>query len=235
MWRLKRMSKNIKIYQDLMGENEKWASKTRQILSEHNIYMINIIGSPGAGKTTLLENINASFLDKGLNIAVLEGDVETTNDAKRLDALNIEVSQLLTKGACHLEAKLVHKAILDLNLNKLDLIIVENVGNLVCPAEFDIGEHAKIALLSVTEGEDKPIKYPLLFTEAKCVILSKIDLLEYLPFKLDKCLDYIKQVNSNIPIFQTSAFKNIGLDKVNDWLINQIQEMRQMKQVSDGK
>jgi len=210
-------TKNIKVYKDLMGENTKWAAKTRALLQEHNVRMLNIIGSPGCGKTSLLE----AMVDKlgcNINFAVLEGDVETTNDAVRLARLNIPVFQLLTGGSCHLEAKLVHYALQDLQLDQLDMVIVENVGNLVCPAEFDVGELAKIAVLSVTEGEDKPLKYPLLFTEASAVILSKTDLLPHLTFDVDACLEAISRVNNQIPIFQVSSTTDTGMDEIVNWI-----------------
>jgi len=207
------MSKiNIKVYRDLMGENEKWAVRTRELLTEKNLKMINIIGSPGCGKTTLLEN-SAKRLEGKIRFAVLEGDVETTRDAERLHAMNVPVSQLLTGGACHLEAKLVYHALRDLPLDELDVVIVENVGNLVCPAEFDIGEDAKIAALSVTEGEDKPIKYPLLFRESKAVVLTKVDLLPHLTFDIDACVKYIRRINGDIPVMKLSAANGTGMDE----------------------
>lgn len=205
---------NIRVYKDLMGENDRWAAETRSLLRKHNITMINIIGSPGCGKTTLLER-TAPGLAGRKRFAVLEGDVETTRDAERLAALNVHVSQLLTSGACHLEAKLVHHALLDLPLDNLDLVIVENVGNLVCPAEFDIGENMKIAVLSVTEGEDKPLKYPLLFRESKVVLLTKTDLLPHLEFNVDRCLGFIRRVNPGLRILQVSARTGAGLSQ---WL-----------------
>jgi hydrogenase nickel incorporation protein HypB len=211
---------DIKVYKDLMGENEKWAAETRKLLAEKNIMMINIIGSPGCGKTTLLERM-VHELGGSVKFAVLEGDCETTRDAERIAKLNIEASQLLTKGACHLEAKLVHYALKDLALDDLDMVIVENVGNLVCPAEFDIGELAKIAVLSITEGEDKPKKYPLLFTEAKAVLVSKMDLLPHLDFDIDACLEDIRQVNSEVPIFQVSAKTGDGFTDWLSWLNEQ--------------
>ena len=142
----------------------------------------------------------------------------TTRDAERLAVLDIPVSQLLTNGACHLEAKLVHHALLDLPLDTVDMVIVENVGNLVCPAEFDIGENAKIAVLSVTEGEDKPLKYPLLFRECKAVVVTKIDLLPYIPFDLDTCLANIQAVNGHVPVFTISAVNGQGMQAWLDWI-----------------
>jgi hydrogenase nickel incorporation protein HypB len=207
----------IKVYRDLMGANAEWAERTRKMLSGLGIFMINIIGSPGAGKTTLLER-TIERLRGRLRVAVLEGDIETTCDAERLNALEIPVSQLLTGGGCHLEAKMVYHALCDLPLSALDMIIVENVGNLVCPAEFDIGELSKIAVLSVAEGEDKPLKYPLLFHEARAVILTKTDLLPHIPYSLPLCLDNLKRVNGAIPVFHVSALTGEGLEPWVEWL-----------------
>ncbi len=219
---------NIKIYRDLMGANDLWAKRTRALLRKNNIVMLNLIGSPGAGKTTLLEK-TVRALSKTCRFAVLEGDVETTHDAERLARLGCRVSQLLTDGGCHLEAKLVHYALRDLPLAKLDLVVVENVGNLVCPAEFDIGEHAKVAVLSVAEGEDKPVKYPTLFREAKAVALTKIDLLPHLPFNLKACRAYLRQVNAALPVFEVSAQAGLGMPAWIKWL----RKMRNECQKSD--
>ncbi len=210
-------TKEIKVYRDLMGANEEWAAKTRALLADKSVLMINLIGSPGAGKTTLLEGMG-EMLGQSMRFAVLEGDVETTRDAERIQQLGVPVSQLLSGGACHLEAKLVHYALQDLDLDELDLVVVENVGNMVCPAEFDIGEHAKIAVLSIAEGDDKPLKYPLLFQESKAAVLSKVDLLPYIPFDLPACRSYIEQVNASLPIFEVSGLKQEGLEDFVTWL-----------------
>lgn len=182
-----------------MGENERWAAESRSLLEKSNTKMINLIGSPGAGKTTILEKL-AQECD--VPFSVLEGDIETTHDAERLEKVGIPAAQLLSGGACHLEAKLVHAALADLDLPSLGMVVVENVGNMVCPAEFDVGENAKIAVVSVTEGEDKPLKYPLLFQEAKAVLVTKTDLLPHLQFNLELLLENIHRVNGNIPVFQ---------------------------------
>ena len=168
----------------------------------------------------------AGRLGKNLHFAVLEGDIETTRDAERLAALKIPVSQLLTGGACHLEAKMIHYALSDFDLKKLDIVIVENVGNLVCPAEFDVGEKAKIAVLSVTEGEEKPLKYPLLFREAAAMVLTKTDLLPHLNFSKESCLDNVRRINANLPIFPVSATQETGLTEFIAWLTKQPTELR---------
>ena len=215
----------IRIYRDLMGANEKWSRETRTILAGRGILMLNLIGSPGSGKTTLLESMVAR-LKENCQFAVLEGDVETTRDAERLHALDVRVSQLLSGGACHLEAKLVNKALTDLDLDALDVVFVENVGNMVCPAEFDIGEHAKIAVLSITEGEEKPLKYPLLFREAEAVVLTKIDLLPHLRFDMDACRNHIRQVNGNLPVFEVASTTGEGVDAFTDWVVNRRETVR---------
>ena len=191
-----------------MGANDNWANRTRVLLAKEKIKMLNLIGSPGAGKTALLER-TVRKLSRKMNFAVLEGDIETKNDAERLARLHCRVSQLLTGGGCHLEAKMVHYAVRDLPLRKLDLVIVENVGNLVCPAEFDIGEHAKAVVISVTEGDDKPQKYPVIFREAGAIVISKIDLLPYVPFKLQNCLRSIREINPRAPVLQVSALPEL--------------------------
>ena len=215
----------IRVYRDLMGDNDRWARENRSLLARDGISMVNLIGSPGCGKTALLERM-AAPLGRRARFAVLEGDVETTRDAERLDELDVRVSQLLSGGACHLEAKMVNRALADLDLGDLDIVFVENVGNMVCPAEFDIGEHAKVAVLSVTEGEDKPLKYPLLFREASAVVLTKIDLLPHLTFDLEECLANIRTVNADLAVFRVSAASGDGIDAWMDWLLGQVAAWR---------
>lgn len=212
-------NQRINVYRDLMGANEEWAAKTRQVLADQSILMLNLIGSPGAGKTRLLESM-VDALNQAVRFAVLEGDVETTNDAERLDKLDVPVSQLLSGGSCHLEAKMVHRALTDFPVEELELVFVENVGNMVCPAEFDIGEHAKVAVLSVTEGEDKPLKYPLLFQESEAVVLTKTDLLPHLTFDLEACRRNIADVNGNIPVFEVSGSTGEGIPAWTQWVLN---------------
>lgn len=211
------MTMEIKVYKDLMGANAKWAEANRKLLRARGWKMLNFIGAPGSGKTTLLEALIRVARDR-IAFAVLEGDIETTRDAERIAPLDVPVSQLLSGGACHLEARLVHAALKDLQAPEGTVVVVENVGNLVCPAEFDIGEHAKVAFLSVTEGEDKPLKYPLLFREAKAVMLTKIDLLPYLSYDLSSCRQYISQINSQIPIFEVAAPRGDGVERVAEWI-----------------
>jgi hydrogenase nickel incorporation protein HypB len=207
----------IKVYRDLLGANARWADRTRRLLRQKRIAMLNLIGSPGAGKTLLLER-TVQPLSRRLRFAVLEGDIATTRDAERLAKLHCRVSQLLTDGGCHLQAKMVYHAIRDLPLDKLDMIIVENVGNLVCPAEFDLGEQAKVAVLSVAEGEDKPLKYPALFRAARAAVLTKTDLLPHLRFKPALCRKYLRQVNAALPVFPVSSVTGQGLDRWIRWL-----------------
>lgn len=208
---------SIKVYRDLMGENDAWARRTRELLAERNVRLFNLIGSPGSGKTAVLERM-AERRPGRCRFAVLEGDVETTRDAERMAARDIPVSQLLTGGACHLEAKLVHAALREMPLDGIRIVFVENVGNLVCPAEFDIGETAKIAVLSVTEGEDKPAKYPLLFREARAVLLTKTDLLPHLSFDADECERFVQSVHPGMPVWRISARDGSGFDEWERWL-----------------
>ncbi|MDD3707902.1 MAG: hydrogenase nickel incorporation protein HypB, partial [Aminobacterium sp.] len=175
------MAKVYKIKQSVMAADEEYARRMREETLRRGILVINIIGSPGAGKTTLLE---ATKKKASFRFAVIEGDIATSRDAERLAKLEVPAIQINTHGGCHLEANLVSEAFKELPLDNLDVIFIENVGNLVCPAEFDIGEDMKVAVSSLPEGADKPLKYPHLFSEAKAVLLTKMDLVPYIPFDM---------------------------------------------------
>lgn len=181
------------------------------------------MGSPGAGKTSLLE-ATLQDLVKDYKLAVIEGDLFTSKDAERIHALGVPVIQINTVGGCHLDANMIQDAITDLDLDELDMIIIENVGNLVCPAEFDIGEAMKVTVLSVTEGEDKPLKYPLIFKESKAILLNKIDLLPYVPFDKDKAIKDIRNLNPQGYIFEISCTDKDGLAPWLTWIREQMEK-----------
>ena len=204
----------IKVYRDLMGNNERWARENQALLRDHRLAMVNLIGSPGSGKTALLEHMVPTLRDHA-RFAVLEGDIETTRDAERLDVLDVPVSQLLSGGACHLEAKLVNHALADLALDDLDVVFVENVGNMVCPSGFDLGEDLRVMLVATTEGEDKPRKYPTLTMSADVALISKIDLAEAVECDVDLLAENLDEVRPGIPIVHTSARRGTG---VGEWL-----------------
>lgn len=206
----------INVLKNVLDSNINQAEKNRSRLKEHNITMLNFISSPGAGKTSLLEQTLPEML-KHHKIAVIEGDAYTSKDAERLQAFDISLIQINTEGACHLDSNSIYKALEQLDLNDLDLIFVENVGNLICPTGFDLGEEYRIAVLSTTEGDDKPSKYPMLFRQAKAVVLNKIDLLPYVNF--DKHIFYkeLRELNPGIPVFETDAIKGDGIPEWLDW------------------
>ena len=209
----------IKILKNVLDKNQDRARKNRDMLLDQKIRMINLISSPGAGKTSILEKA-IPLLQSHYSIAVIEGDAYTSRDAERLQKFNIPVIQINTEGSCHLDSNSIFHAFKELDFTKLDLIIVENVGNLICPVAFDLGEEMRIAVLSTTEGEDKPAKYPMLFREASTVLLNKIDLLPYLEFDKNSFLRDIFNINPELTIFETSATQNSGISEFVKWLIN---------------
>ncbi|HQP48343.1 MAG TPA: hydrogenase nickel incorporation protein HypB [Spirochaetota bacterium] len=209
----------IKVMKNILNANQNKADEIKQHLKEKKVLMVNIIGSPGAGKTTLLEKTIES-LKETYSIAVIEGDVATDRDARRLQKYDIPIVLINTDGACHLESISIQNALAEFDLDKTDIVFVENVGNLVCPAEFDIGEFAKIAVISVTEGDDKPEKYPLLFREAKAMILNKVDLIEYTDFNKTEFDESLRILNGGLSKFEMSCRKNEGLEGWLDWLKN---------------
>lgn len=207
----------ITIMKNVLDRNQNMAEANRTLLREKCITMINLISAPGSGKTSLLEQ---TFSAPGISArwAVIEGDVATDHDAKRLAVFDSPVIQINTEGGCHLDSHSIDKAMKNLDLDNLDYIFVENVGNLVCPASFDLGENHKIALVSVPEGDDKPVKYPLLFREASVIILNKTDLIPYTNFRIGKFREYIRQLNGAVPLFEISCTTGEGLPAWLEWL-----------------
>lgn len=214
------------VVKDLLAANEEVARENRRLLDRFGLTVVNLIGGPGAGKTTLLEK-TISLLGGHLRFGVIEGDIYTTRDAERLEKLGVEVVQINTAGACHLDAAMVGRVLRELPLAELDVLVVENVGNLVCPAEFDLGEDLKVAVLSVTEGSDKPAKYPLVFHQAKACVLTKLDLLPYTDFDLEGVKEEIARINPAIEVFPLSARTGEGMGAWCQWLSRQARMSRQ--------
>jgi len=211
----------VRVVEDALDANNTIARANRADFDAAGLRVVNLMSAPGAGKTTLLERLLAHGLG-GMRVGVLEGDVRGSFDADRLSALHVPVTQLNTDpgfgGECHLDANMVRSAIPALPLDEIDLLVIENVGNLVCPAEFRVGEDARAMLSSVTEGEDKPLKYPLMFRACELVILNKIDLLPHLDFDVDRFLANLDQVHPGVERMLVSARTGEGLDRVGDWL-----------------
>jgi len=215
----------IKIVKKVLGANEEKAHQIRQCLSEKKTFMVNLISSPGSGKTMLLEK-SLRFLQGKYNVAVIEGDVATDKDARRLNRFNAPIVLINTEGGCHLSSPSIEKALYELDLENLDVVFIENVGNLVCPSGFDLGEHAKIAIVSTAEGDDKPAKYPMLFRQAKLVILNKMDLLEHVNFDREEFYQNLKRLNAEVPVVETSCTTEQGLEGWFDWLTSNIQDVK---------
>jgi hydrogenase nickel incorporation protein HypB len=207
----------VKIERDILSKNDGFANDNRSYLAEHGIFALNLVSSPGSGKTTLLvKTIEA--LTSGPKLAVIEGDQQTDNDAARIRATGAPALQINTGKGCHLDACMVGKAMAQLNLNDDSLLLIENVGNLVCPASFDLGEAHKVAILSVTEGEDKPLKYPDMFRAADMMLLNKCDLLPYLTFDADLAVANARRVNPDIQVIRTSATSGEGMEEWLKWI-----------------
>ncbi|PMB10801.1 hydrogenase accessory protein HypB [Fischerella thermalis CCMEE 5273] len=207
----------ISLEQDILAKNNLIAAQNRGWFKGRNILALNLMSSPGAGKTTLLTR-TINDLKNNLTISVIEGDQETINDAKKIQATGCKVIQINTGTGCHLDAAMIEKGLQQLNPPLNSVVMIENVGNLVCPALFDLGENLKVVILSITEGEDKPIKYPHMFRASEVMLLTKIDLLPYIQFDVQKCIEYAQQVNPQIQIFQVSALTGTGLENWYEWL-----------------
>jgi len=214
--------RTIEIRERVMAKNDEIATNVRQQLAKAGVPAFNLVSSPGSGKTTLLER-TLEELGAEIRISVVTGDVQTQNDADRLATWTPRLVQaVVTGGACHLDARQVLQAIGALDLADTDLLFIENVGNLVCPANWDLGEDAKVVLLAVTEGEDKPLKYPAMFRNARYVVLTKMDLLPYVPFDVNKAIMFARQVNPELTFFHTSAMSGSGMNSWFDFLRAQV-------------
>jgi len=207
----------VKVQADILGANDRIARENSQLFAAKGVYVINIMSSPGAGKTTLLEKTIAALKDR-YAIGVIEGDVATTADAERIEKAGVPVVQINTGSACHLDGSMIRGALEEFDLDSLDLLIVENVGNLVCPAEFNLGERHKVMLLSVAEGDDKPLKYPLMFRESTALVINKTDLIPYTNFDMDKATKDSLSINPALNIMPVSCRSGEGLDAWYGWL-----------------
>lgn len=213
------MPRLVNVKKSVMAADEEHASFIRSMMKQKGVLMINMIGSPGSGKTTLLEKLLPKL---NFRCAVIEGDVATSRDAERIAVTGTPVVQINTQGGCHLEANLVRKALRDIPIDDIDVLFVENVGNLVCPAEFDLGETFKIAISSVPEGDDKPLKYPSLFHQARAVLLTKVDVLPYIKFDRSAFWRDVQKLNPGADKFELAVIEGKGLDDligaIEDWL-----------------
>jgi len=201
----------------VLNENARVAEELRERFREHRVLVVNLISSPGSGKTTLLEKTLENF-PRGSRVAVLTGDLQTENDANRLKRYGYPVKQITTGGTCHLDARMIERHIADWDLEKLDLLIIENVGNLVCPSSYDLGEAAKIVLLSVTEGEDKPLKYPSIFFKSELMVLTKTDLLPHVPFDAAEAIANARRVHPEMQVVKVASLAGDGMREWMTWL-----------------
>ena len=207
----------VTVERKILKKNDEIAGENRQIFKKNKLFTLNLLSSPGSGKTSLLEK-TIEQLNNSIKIGVVEGDVQTDNDAQRIAKYNVPVVQIVTNGGCHLEAKLVQNALENFDLSTLELLVIENVGNLVCPANYDLGEDKKIVMVSTTEGDDKPSKYPSMFRVSDVMVINKIDLLEYVDFDMNRVREYAHTINPNLEIIELSCKTGEGLDVWIDWI-----------------
>ena len=211
----------ITVERKVLAKNDELAAQNRDVFRRNGIFVLNVVSSPGSGKTSLLEQTLGQLKGK-LRIAVVEGDVQTDFDARRVAKFDVPVVQIVTNGGCHLDAKLVHDALSAMSLQGIQLLIIENVGNLVCPANYDLGEHLKVVVASTTEGDDKPLKYPGMFRNASVLIINKIDLLPYLQCNLNDLRNNALGINPNLKVFETSCTSGSGIPQWCEWLTEEI-------------
>lgn len=211
----------IDVMEGILSKNQTYADMLRQTFTEKGIFVVNLVSSPGSGKTSLLEEI-LPLLKDGHKTLVIEGDLQTENDAERIRKTGVDAIQINTGGACHLEAANILKVLENVDLDLIDLIVIENVGNLVCPSSYDLGEDMKIVLVSTTEGEDKPQKYPSMIRVAKAMVVNKIDLLPYVNFNVEKCISYARGINNALDVFTCSCATGEGILDIVKWLKEKI-------------
>ncbi len=211
----------VRMAAPVLQQNDEVAKENRELFREKHLFVLNLMSSPGSGKTSVLEK-TIERLSGRLKLGVIEGDIYTTRDAERIEKCGVPVVQINTAGSCHLDARMIKPALDDFDLDTLDILIVENVGNLVCPAEFDLGEDARAAVLSITEGNDKPMKYPLVFRESQVVLINKTDLLPYTDCDIELMEKELKQINPELELFRVSARINEGFEPWITWLEEQV-------------
>lgn len=211
----------IKVTTKILDANDRIAEQNRKMFKDAGVFVVNLMSSPGAGKTSLLERTIEAIKDR-VRVGVIEGDITGTDDAQRIEKLGVPVVQINTEGACHLDANMVAEAAKELPLEDIDLLFIENVGNLVCPAEFKVGEDLKVMILSLTEGDDKPLKYPLMFQESSVLLINKIDLKDYLDVSIDKIKRDALSLNPKIKIFEISCKSGQGISEWTEWLLMNI-------------
>jgi hydrogenase nickel incorporation protein HypB len=212
----------------VLSENDRIAAELRRRFADQGVLCLNLISSPGSGKTTLLERTLEAF-PPSTRVAVLTGDIQTENDAARLRRFGFPVRQITTGGTCHLDARMIERALADWRSVSCDLLFIENVGNLVCPASYDLGEAAKVVVLSVTEGEDKPLKYPAIFLKSKLLVLSKIDLLPYVPFDMAAAEHNARVIHPEIDVVKLSCLTGAGLEQWRAWIEERCHELQSLR------
>ncbi|MBR3364993.1 MAG: hydrogenase nickel incorporation protein HypB [Solobacterium sp.] len=209
----------------ITADNDFEAAKLREKLKEKKVYFINLMGSPGAGKTTVLTHVINALKEK-YRIGVMEADVDSSVDAETISKLGVRVIQLHSGGLCHMDADMTARGLDGLGIDGLDVIFLENIGNLVCPAEFDVGSALRMMILSVPEGDDKPLKYPLMFTVSDVMLINKIDVAPVFDFDIERCKEYVRKLNPDMEFFPVSALKGEGLAEFENWLIDRIETWR---------
>jgi hydrogenase nickel incorporation protein HypB len=215
----------ISVVRNILEANDRIAQQNRDLFNENGLLVMNLMSSPGAGKTSLLEK-TISTLKEDFKIGIIEGDIQSSQDAERIAKTGVPVVQINTGSACHLDANMIRDTFAEFSFNELDLLVVENVGNLVCPAEFKVGEDFKVMILSVTEGDDKPAKYPLMFHESSVLLVNKIDLLPYVDCSVEKIKEEALKINPDLTIFQVSCKTGEGLEAWFEWVLQKVKDFK---------